>query len=118
MLKKCKIDTTCYLDEIEKSENQSKDGQLKGIKAGYMLGVLGDEKTGAELVKRLDAVDNAAVRFVAAMVIDRTLPKGSGPAADALKEIIEKNTKSADKEKIAGDSPVKEVLYRLQSRGG
>ena len=69
-----------------------------------------------ELVKRLDSIDNAAVRYTASQAIDHLLPKGSTKVADELKKIIDKNLKSADRDKIAGDAPLKQVMYRIRSR--
>ena len=53
-LKACGDRVSCYLAEIEKSENQEQKTQFAGIKAGYMIGILGNEQTRDELIKRLD----------------------------------------------------------------
>ncbi len=113
----CNENAACYLKEIEKSENQTKDNQFAGIKAGYMIGVFGDEKVRDELIEGLDAIENAAVRFVAAQTIDQLTPKGSADVAKKLDEIIEKNKKSADRDKMLGDAPLKQVMYRVEGRG-
>ena len=117
-LKACGDRVSCYLAEIEKGESQEQKTQFAGIKAGYMIGILGNEQQRDELIKRLDAVENAAVRFSAAQAIDILSPKGSTSAADKLEAIIEKNRKSADRNKIQGDQPLKEVMYRLRARAG
>ena len=64
----------------------------------------------------LDSVTNAALRSVSATVIDHLSPKGSKEVAAKLNAIIEKNAKSPDREKSSGDSPLKQVMYRLESR--
>lgn len=115
-LKECGDRVACYLKNIEKSEFQDKTKQQAGIKAGYMIGVYGDEKARGELIDRLGSIENAAVRFVAAQTIDKLSPKGSKEAADALEKIIDKNAKSADKNKAAGDAPLKQVMYRIRAR--
>jgi HEAT repeat protein len=117
-LKACGDRVSCYLAEVEKSENQDPKTQFAGIKAAYMIGVLGNEQSRDELIKRLDAVENAAVRFTAAQSIDYLSPKGSKEAATRLEEIIDKNVKTADRGKIMGDQPLKEVMYRLRGRAG
>jgi hypothetical protein len=92
--------------------------QFTAIKAGYMLGVYGNDQTADDVTKHMDMFDNAAVRFVAAQVIDRLSPKGSAATANALQKIIDKNAKSADKDRMQGDEPLKQVMYRLRSRAG
>lgn len=118
LLKTCGEKAECYLGEIEKSANQTNKNQFAGIKAGYMLGIYGNEQTRDELIKRLGGIENAAVRYIAAQVIDRLSPKGSPEAANELDKIIQKNAKSADQDKMAGDEPLKQVMYRLRSRAG
>jgi len=90
--------------------------QFAGVKAGYMIGILGNDSTRDELVGVIDGIGNAAVRFVAAQAIDHLTPKGSKPVSDKLGAIIAKNAKSADREKAAYDAPLKQVMYRIDAR--
>ncbi len=115
-LKACGDRVSCYLAELEKSENQDQKNQFAGIKAGYMLGVLGNESTRGEIIERFDAMENPALRFVAAQAIDHLAPKGSVAEAAKLEAIVEKNARSGDRSKIQGDQPLKEVMYRIRSR--
>ncbi|MEI9952318.1 MAG: FHA domain-containing protein [Pseudomonadota bacterium] len=101
-----------------KGENQDRAKQFVGIKAGYMIGILGDEQSRDEVVKGIDSVTNAALRSVSATVIDHLSPKGSKDVAAKLNAVIEKNAKSPDREKSAGDSPLKQVMYRLGIASG
>jgi hypothetical protein len=101
---------------MEKSEHQEKDKQFIAIKAGYMIGIYGDEKARDELIAGLESVENAAVRFTAAQTVDYLSPKGSKDAADLLQRIVDTNAKSADKDKMMGDAPLKQVMYRIRSR--
>lgn len=116
MLKACGDRVSCYLDAVEKSENQDQKTQFSGIKAGYMIGILGNEQSVDGIIERLDDIDNAAIRYVVSQVIDHLLPKGSTAVADKLDAIIQKNAKSADVGKSAGDAPVKQVMYRIRMR--
>jgi hypothetical protein len=115
-LKACTDRVACYLGEIEKSENQDDKNQFVAIKAGYMIGILGNDQARGDLIDRLSSIDNAGIRFVAAQTIDYLSPKGSAAAADKLEAIIDKNVKSADKDKIAGDAALKQVMYRIRAR--
>ncbi|HEU4577027.1 MAG TPA: hypothetical protein VFS67_02150 [Polyangiaceae bacterium] len=116
VLKTCGKDGACYLDATTKSANQSEKTQFVGIKAAYMLGVYGNEKLRDQLVSNIEAVNNAAVRFTASKVIDFLSPKGSTAAADQLQKVVDTNQKRGDQAKIAGDAPLKQVVYRLRSR--
>jgi HEAT repeat protein len=116
LLKACTDRVSCYLANLEKGENQEKSRQFVGFKAAYMIGEYGDEKARGEIIDRLDRIDNAAVRFVSGQTIDFLSPRGSKEAADALDKIIDKNAKTADKDKIAGDAPLKQVMYRVRAR--
>lgn len=116
VVKKCGEKAECYLEEMEKHENQVQANQLAGIKAGYMVGVLGNAELRDKLIDALDAIDQAAVRFVAAQTIDKLTPNGSKEVEAKLEAIIQKNKKSADREKAAGDAPLQQVEYRISAR--
>jgi hypothetical protein len=117
-LKACGDRVACYISELQKSDNQERAKQFSGIKAGYMIGILGNEQNRDQIVAGIDSVTNAAVRFVAAEVIDHLSPKGSKDAAAKLDAVIQKNAKSPDREKSAGDQPLKQVACRLEARAG
>ena len=116
LLKACGDRVPCYVTALQKGENQDPKGEFVGIKAAYMIGVYGNEESRAQVIAGLDSVTNAALRSVSANVIDHLSPKGSKEAASKLNTIIEKNAKSPDREKSAGDSPLKQVMYRLDAR--
>ncbi|HWA71376.1 MAG TPA: hypothetical protein VG937_03540 [Polyangiaceae bacterium] len=118
LLKACGDRAPCYVEAIQKAENQERKTQFTGIKAAYMAGIFGNEQTRDEIVSRLESIDNAAVRFVSAQAIDRLSPKGSKAAVDKMNAIIEKNAKSPDRDKAMGDAPLRQVMYRLSARGG
>lgn len=115
-LKACGDRVQCYLGEVEKSENQDQANQFAGIKACYMSGIHGTEQTRMDLIDRLGSVDNAAVRYSVSQAIDALSPKGSKEAAKKLEAIITANEKTADRNKIANDAPLKQVMYRIESR--
>jgi hypothetical protein len=118
VLGECKDDVACYLGVLQKSDTQKRDNQFEGIKAGYMIAVLGDEQTPAKLVEALPNITNAGLRHVAAQAIDKLSPKGNKAVAAKLDAIITANAKSPDRDKAAGDTSLKQVMYRLNARGG
>jgi hypothetical protein len=116
VLTSCGKEASCYLDAATKAAKQGDKQQFVGIKAAYMVGIFGNEKVRDQLVAGVDPISNAAVRFTAAKVIDHLSPAGSTSAADQLQKVVDNNIKRGDGEKIAGDVPLKQVIYRLRSR--
>jgi hypothetical protein len=106
----------CYLGEVEKGENQDQANQFAGFKACYMAAIHGSAQTTMDLIDRLGAVDNAAVRYSVSQAIDFLSPKGNKEAAKKLQAIIDANEKTADRNKIANDAPLKQVMYRIETR--
>jgi hypothetical protein len=115
-LKACGDRVQCYLGEVEKSENQDQANQFAGIKAAYMTGIHGTDQTRMDLIERLGSVDNAAVRYSVSQAIDALSPKGSKEAAKKIEAIITANEKTADRNKIANDAPLKQIMYRIEAR--
>lgn len=116
VVKSCGDKVDCYAAAVEKSEHQDKEHQLSGIKAAYMVGVLGDSKARDVLIEGLNDIENAAIRFVAAQTIDFLTPQGDPAVVEKLNAIIAKNKKSPDTAKAAGDQPLQQVAYRLAAR--
>jgi len=116
VLQKCGDKVDCYLTEVEKTENNSKEKQVAGIKAAYMIGILGNESSRDALIDRLPSLENAAVHFVATKSVDKLTPKGSADVVKKLNDLIEKNEKSADQEKLSANQPLKQVAYRIAAR--
>jgi len=114
----CKDDVGCYIGLMQKPENQKVENQFVGIKAGYMVAILGNEAARDKLVDGLGQISNAGLRFVASQAIDKLSPKGSKAAADKINTIVTNNAKSPDRDKAQGDSSLKEVMFRLYARGG
>lgn len=116
VVKSCGKEPSCYLDAATKAAKQGDKQQFAGIKAAYMVGIFGNEKVRDQLVSGIDPISNAAVRFTAAKVIDHLSPAGATSVADELQKVVDTNIKRGDGEKIAGDMPIKQVIYRLRSR--
>lgn len=116
VVKSCGKEAACYLETATKAASQGDKGQFLGIKSAYMVGVYGNEKVRDQLVSGIDPISNAAVRFTAAKVIDYLSPKGSTNAAEELQKVVDNNIKRGNGDKIAGDVPLKQVIYRLRSR--
>jgi HEAT repeat protein len=117
LLQKCDKRIDCYLAELEAPENQVSSRQFAGMKAAFMVGILGAEADGRLLVDRLNRVTNAAVRYTLAMSLDHLLPNGSTEVASRLGTILKADEQTKDRALIAYNAPLKQVLYRIQARG-
>ena len=112
----CGDNVACYVSKVQEPMAQEEKTQFMGIKAAYMLAILGNAGTSMEIVKQLPKVKNAAVRFSAVSAIDHLTQAQPAPIADALQKIIDENKAKNDRNLMLGDAPVKEIVYRLRAR--
>lgn len=113
---KCDEVVACYLAKVQESAAQTEKSQFIGIKAAYMLGVLGNEQTPMAIVQALPKVRNAAVRFSAVAAIDHLVRANGAAVADALQKIVDENKAKDDRDLMQADAPVKEIIHRLRAR--
>lgn len=116
MLNTCKKDAACYLKEAEKTENQGDQTQIAGLKALYRVGQLKGPDGATAILEAMPGLEEPALRYVAAQVIDHHHPKGSTEIADKLQAIVDKNAESMDRDRSAGDKPLRDTMYRLRAR--
>ena len=108
----CTDNVGCYLAKIEDPAVQERNAQFTGIKAAYMLAIIGNEATKGEIVKRLPKVKNDAIRFVSVLAIDHLSPKGDTKIADELQALVD-----ADKARgVAGNGAIRQIIPRLRAR--
>ncbi|MGK3997046.1 hypothetical protein [Sorangium sp. So ce1024] len=116
VLKECGAKVECYVGKLGDPASQAKDTQFQGIKAAYMVGVLGSADVRQQIIDAMPKISNAAVRFVSVSVIDALSPKGDAEVATKLQKIVDDGEASKDAQKIAGNAPFKTVIYRLNAR--
>jgi len=116
LVKSCGDKVECYLQAVEKSEFHTREKQLAGIKASYMIGVLGDAKARDALVDRISSIENDAVHYTALAAIDQLSPKAAPDVVKVLDGYIEKNEKSGDADKLSKNQPLKQVASRISVR--
>ena len=115
VLDECKQDTACYAKSAEK--NQGDKTQIAGMKALYAIGQHGKTADAEKVVAQLDkALEEPTLRYVASQVIDHHYPSGSPEVAKKLDAIVARNKRSPDKAKVAGDKPIRDLIYRLRAR--
>ena len=106
-LLKCKADVGCYLAVLDEPiPSVPPTSYYRQVKATWMTVIYGSGNangTRAELLKRVDKVQNTGARIVA--------------AADALDKIVANDVKSGDKTLVGADNTVAQVAWRLRVRG-
>jgi len=112
----CGDNAGCYAAKLQEPAAQDEKTQFIGIKAAYMLAIVGNAGTSLEIVKQLPKVRNAAVRFAAVSAIDHLSQKDTGSVADALQKVVDDNKTKDDRNMMQADAPVKEIVYRLRAR--
>jgi hypothetical protein len=116
LLAACKENIDCYVGKIAEGDNQEKERQFVGIKAAYMIGVLGGPEVKDKIVAVLPKVRNAAVRFVTLSVLDFHSPKGDVALADKLQKMLDDAVDKKDQEMVTANSPLSQFIPRLRAR--
>jgi HEAT repeat protein len=116
LLTACGTKVECYLAKVADPNSQTKDNQIIGIKAAYMVGVLGSPDVRMKLIEAMPKITNAAVRFVSVSVIDALSPKGDAAVAQKLQAIVDDAEEKRNEAMIAANAPFKTVIYRLNAR--
>jgi hypothetical protein len=112
----CGDKVDCYIGKLAEPASQAKETQFQGLKAAYMVGVLGTPDARQKLVDLMPKITNAAVRFVSVTVIDALSPKGDADLAGKLQKIVDDAEAAKDQEKMSANAPFKTVIYRLTAR--
>jgi cellobiose-specific phosphotransferase system component IIA len=120
-LLKCKADVGCYLAVLDEPiPSVPPTSYYRQVKATWMTVIYGSGNangTRAELLKRVDKVQNTGARIALCEAIDELAPQGDVAAADALDKIVAADTKSGDKALAGADNTVAQVAWRLRVRG-
>lgn len=116
LIQACTNNAECYLGKAADNANQQKDTQFVGIKAAYMIGIVGTPDIRQKLIDSMPKITNAAVRFVAVSAIDYLSPKGDAAIAQKLQAIVDEAEEKRNEQMIAANAPFKTVIYRLNAR--
>ncbi|PKN49102.1 MAG: hypothetical protein CVU63_03110, partial [Deltaproteobacteria bacterium HGW-Deltaproteobacteria-20] len=85
VLTECGRRVECYLAKVSAPAVQDRSRQFAGIKASYMIGMLGTEATAMAATVRLPEVTNAAVKFSLIQAIDHLAPRGNRAVTNELR---------------------------------
>ncbi|MCL2824201.1 MAG: hypothetical protein FWD57_09440 [Polyangiaceae bacterium] len=116
LLEACGEKIECYIAKMEEPAVQEKEEQFYGIKAAYMVAMLGNEKTRMDIVAVLPKIKNAAIKFAAGQALEFLTPNGDQAVADEIEKQLEANIKKGDQNLIAGDSAIRQIRLRILAR--
>lgn len=116
LLKECGDKLDCYLGKLADPNSHVGDKQFVGIKAAYMVGVLGSADVKAKLVDLVPKIQNGASRFVVVQAIDHFSPKGDAATGEKLLKLLSDAEAAKDTKKAAEYSYFKQFGYRLLAR--
>lgn len=116
LLKACGDKAECYIAKLAEPASNDEKTQFQGIKAAYMVGVLGGESAKPKILEQMPKITHPAPRFVIASVLDAFSPKGDPAVAEKLQKTLDEAEASKDSNKISANAPLKTVLYRLGAR--
>jgi hypothetical protein len=107
VLDKCKQDTTCYVSVLDTSVPSAPPSAKMGhVKAAWMAGIYGNEKTKQDLVSKVEKIKDRSVRLSMIEAIDHLSPKGDSITADKLEKI-------SDTDRAAGLDAATDEVYKV-----
>lgn len=112
----CKGEVACYFAALTDEKSQTKEKQFTGIKAAYMIGILGGEGDRKKLVEALPRITSEPVRTTALKALKALAPKGDIAAADELVKLYAKAEQSKDDALMASYRTFTQVAAQLRLR--
>jgi hypothetical protein len=116
LLQACGDKVECYLAKLADPASQDEKQQFTGIKAIYMVGILGSPDVRGKLLDLMPKLKNSAIRGLAASVIDFYSPKGDKAMADRLQKIVDDVEEKKDPSLMATQSHFRYTIYRLNAK--
>jgi hypothetical protein len=116
LLNACGDKLECYLAKLADPAVQDEKQQFAGIKAIYMVGILGNDDVKQKLIDLMPKLKNSAIRGLAASVIDFRSPKGDKAMADKLQKIVDEVEAKKDPNLMATQSHFRYTIYRLNAK--
>jgi hypothetical protein len=113
---KCASRADCYVKMLDEPIPQTPNSNWKAIKAAYMAGMLGNERTRKDMVARVPTVKNPGVRLAMAVAINHLAPKGDRADANVLDKIVADDRSRNDGEALRGDDALARVALMLRAR--
>lgn len=106
-LEKCKEDADCYLGILDTPVPSNPPAAKMGhVKAAWMAGIYGKDKTKQDLVAKVEKVKDGSVRLAMVEAIDHLSPQGDAASADKLEKIV-------DADRAAGVNAATDEVYKI-----
>ncbi len=116
LLEECTDKLDCYVNKLLDPSVHVGDKQFVGIKAAYMVGVLGTEAIKPKLLDLLPQITGDAARFVVVQSIDHFSPRGDATAATRMLGMLAEAEKQKNSRLVAGYSYFRQFGHRLLAR--
>jgi hypothetical protein len=116
VLKDCGDKLDCYMGKLVDPNVHNGDKQFVGIKAAYMVGILGTDAVKPKLVDILPKVTGGGARFVIVQALDHFSPKGDAVVGEKLLGMLAEAEAQKNASKAADYSYFKQFGYRLLAR--
>lgn len=116
LLKTCGDKLDCYMGKLTDPNVHNGDKQFIGIKAAYMVGILGSDAVKPKIVEMIPKITGDAARFVAVQALDHFSPKGDAAVGQKLLDMLKEAEDQKNATKAANYSYFKQFGYRLLAR--
>ncbi len=98
LLTNCKDSVDCYFAALTNKDNQAIAKEFTGIKAAYMIGVLGKEADRQKLADAFPEITNGAVLATSMKALKILTPKGDVALADKVEALFTKAEEAKDED--------------------
>ena len=116
VLTECKDNVDCYLGKAADPKSQDKVGSAAGLKAVYMIEIVGKPDIKPKLVDNLPKFTHPGIKQQILTALLYFSPKGDKDIADKLQAIVDKADASKDQEAIQDAVPLKQTVALLNAR--
>lgn len=116
LLEECIDNLPCYTNKLANPTVHIADKQFIGIKAAYMVGILGTDAVKPHLLELIPQISGDAARFVMVQVIDHFSPQGDPAAAAKLLGLLAEAEEEKNAQKTANYSYFRQFGFRLLAR--
>ncbi len=116
VLNDCKDNVDCYVTKATDPKSQDKDGSAAGLKAIYMIEVLGKPEVKSKLLDNLQKFVHPGIKQQVLSTLLYFSPQGDKDVAGKLQALIDKADASKDQEAIQDAQPLKQTVALLNAR--
>lgn len=116
LLKECADKLDCYMGKLADPNAHNGDKKFMGIKAAYMVGILGSDAIKPKLIELIPKITGDDARFVVVQSIDHFSPKGDAATGEKLVAMLKEAEDQKNATKKANYSYFRQFGFRLIAR--